>query len=650
MKSLILILAFFLNPLFVLSQTIVWDLTSQTLVGNVNVVYATTDGKLFAGTLQQGIYFSSNNGENWVQKNNGLADLNVFSFLEVGSNIFCGTLGGIYKSSNLGDNWELTNNGLTDTYINTLAITKDNKLLAGTLYSGLFISNDFGASWTQMQNNFSNKSVNCILSKSDGFVFVGTTSGLYRSTYLFDFWGKVDTDFKSNNNINTLAQDSSGNLYAGTNNGMIFKSTNNGVNWTKVFEISGSSIYRIVVSSNNSIFVATWGSGILRSIDEGLNWEYVNDGLFNPYITSILYLPSRFLFASSWGNGVFIGKEFEISTFAEGEYCAGAEILVKYQVTQTFEQDNVFIAQLSDNYGKFVNPIEIGRINSNTSGTINARIPQNASSGILYRVRVVSTNPFFIGADNRKNIKVFRGLNPSISGPASVCNGDVKVYSTPVKPGVISQWFVTNGEIISIDDSNMTVTIKWLSEGIGRIKLRQSLAVGGCDDSTSILIQIHPVPPKPNITRNGYVLFSSSKTGNQWYFFDKPIDGANSDSLVVDTPGLYYVQVTSENGCVSELSDPFDFYYYSVENSLDNGFELFPSPVRDKLILASQNPFKKIEIFNFLGKRVLSVDCSINTFRTEIDLSQFPEGLYNISVSTFSTFKGILIKKFVILR
>lgn len=647
MRKIFLYIGIFFLPKIVFSQTIIWELTSPTLVGNVNVVYLTSEGNLFAGALMQGVYFSSDKGRNWVQRNNGLTNQNVFAFLEYGKDIFCGTLGGIFKTTDQGNSWEQMNNGLTDAYINALAVTSDRKLLAGTLYSGLFISTDFGNSWSQMQNDFSSKSINCILTNSEGFVFVGTTSGLYRATQNFDFWGKMDADFKTNNNINTIALDSSGNLYAGTNNGMIYKSTNNGVNWTKVFEITGSSIYKIVVSPNNSIFATTWGNGILRSKDNGQTWELVNDGLFNPYITSMVYLPTRELFASSWGNGVFYGIEYVISTYAEGEYCSGSEIDIRYEVDQTFADDNFFIAQLSDYSGKFTNPIEIGRINSTTSGIINSRIPPNSPSGVLYRVRVISTNPRIIGADNRKNLKIFRGLNPSISGPASACSGDLKTYSSQVKPGVESFWSVSNGEIVSIDDTNMVVKVKWLSEGIGRLKLVQRLISGGCNDSTVIIVQVHPVPPKPVITRKGYVLYSSSKTGNQWFLFDNPIPEATADSILVDTPGLYYVQVTNEFGCVSERSDPFDFYYNSVENSINDAFEIFPIPAYDKLFVSSQVQIFKYKILDILGNIIIEQDFSNPIYNFELDLIKVPVGSYYVS---FFTNDGLLFKKFIIVK
>ena len=52
---------------------------------------------------------------------------------------------------------------------------------------------------------------------------------------------------------------------------------------------------------------------------------------------------------------------------------------------------NEVIAQLSDADGSFANPIELGRITTDVSGTINGVIPADLAEG-TYKVRVVSTN------------------------------------------------------------------------------------------------------------------------------------------------------------------------------------------------------------------------------------------------------------------
>ncbi|MFN3306930.1 MAG: T9SS type A sorting domain-containing protein [Candidatus Kapaibacteriota bacterium] len=624
-------------------QTIIWQSTDFSLSGNVNLVHMGTNNVIYAGTFGSGIFVSTDKGQSWTSKNNGLSNLQIFAFLNVADTLYAGTLAGVFRTTDNGNDWESFNNGLFDPYINALAITKDKKLLVGTLYNGLFISTNFGRSWTQMQNDFKNKSVNCILAKSDGFVLVGTTSGLYRATQMFDFWGKVDADLKNNNNINTLAVDSSGNIYAGTNNGYIFKSTNNGVNWTQVFFSANTAIYKITVSPQNVVFVATYGKGVLRSKDAGTSWEEVNDGLYNPYATGIATLPTRELFVSTWGNGVFYGKEYEISTFVEGEYCTGNEISIQYQTITQFNPDNVFFAQLSDNSGSFQNPIELGRVQSRTSGTINGRIPNNVSTGILYRVRVISTSPALVGADNRKNIKIYKGLNPVISGKASVCENDIEEYTSPVRPGVETIWNVVNGEILNIDTAKNSIITRWSNIGIGQVKIYQSIQNGKCSDSSKIIVKINPKPNKPIITRRGYTLYSSSKTGNQWYFFDQPIPNANADSLQVENPGLYFVQVTNEFGCKSEMSDPYDFYYSTVDLSESN-ISIFPNPAKEFLVIHPSTELTLLTIKDNYGRTIDRYEYLNSRELDKIDVSKLPSGVYYIQIVTKNS---IIISKFI---
>ena len=65
---------------------------------------------------------------------------------------------------------------------------------------------------------------------------------------------------------------------------------------------------------------------------------------------------------------------------------------------------NEVVAQLSDANGSFNSPVELGRVTTNTSGSISAQIP-NVADGDHYRVRVVSTNYPMIG-ENVQEISI----------------------------------------------------------------------------------------------------------------------------------------------------------------------------------------------------------------------------------------------------
>jgi hypothetical protein len=82
--------------------------------------------------MNGGIFYSSNNGANWIAQNNGLTNLTVMNLLVSGNNIFAGTYGGIFLLTNNGANWVNKNQGLNYIpYIYSLIIYNNN-IFAGT--------------------------------------------------------------------------------------------------------------------------------------------------------------------------------------------------------------------------------------------------------------------------------------------------------------------------------------------------------------------------------------------------------------------------------------------------------------------------------------------------------------------------------------
>jgi len=113
----------------------------NTGLTNTNVTaLASIGGFLFAGTSQGsigGVYISSDNGNNWTLS---LNDAWISSFLTLGSNIFAGSVGnGIWRSTNYGNTWTQINDGLGSGAYNVLSIGADDQyLFAGTVSSGIW--------------------------------------------------------------------------------------------------------------------------------------------------------------------------------------------------------------------------------------------------------------------------------------------------------------------------------------------------------------------------------------------------------------------------------------------------------------------------------------------------------------------------------
>lgn len=94
-------------------------------------------------------------------------------------------------------------------------------------------------------------------------------------------------------------------------------------------------------------------------------------------------------------TGTISGSPFEFSASAPD-----ATVSVPFTVSAPLNAGNVFTAQLSDANGSFANPLNIGTLTSNNSGTISATIPASVPAGNGYLIRVVSDNPVILGSDN----------------------------------------------------------------------------------------------------------------------------------------------------------------------------------------------------------------------------------------------------------
>lgn len=137
---------------------------------------------IFAGTDNEGVFRSTNNGTNWTRKVSNLTNLYVSALaINADGNIFAGTGGGgVFLSTTNGDTWSQT--GLRNTWVHSLAINSTGNLFAGTRYDGIFRSGDNGNNWTQTNSGFTANFASCIAINDGGYVFVGTLgSSVFRS-------------------------------------------------------------------------------------------------------------------------------------------------------------------------------------------------------------------------------------------------------------------------------------------------------------------------------------------------------------------------------------------------------------------------------------------------------------------------------------
>jgi FlgD Ig-like domain len=233
-----------------------------------------------AGTNEDGVFASWNQGANWSAANTGLADAAVNAVIAIqdqyfgfGLVLFAGTDAGVYRS-NGGQNvlWVHRGGGLTNSNVRALVSVPGGDendgigardLFAGTA-GGVFLSTD-GVSWLAKNTGLTNANVLSLgASEPSPFawtLFAGTTTGVFRSTDLYGSWTAASNGL-SGGAVQALLGVGA-RIFAGTATGGVFVSTDQGNNWAAVNAGLGDLGVTALASDGTDLFAAT-ASGVFR--------------------------------------------------------------------------------------------------------------------------------------------------------------------------------------------------------------------------------------------------------------------------------------------------------------------------------------------------------------------------------------------------
>jgi hypothetical protein len=162
-----------------------------------------------------------------------------------------------------------------------------------------------------------------------------------------------------------------------------------------------------------------------------------------------------------------------LSQLASNSFAPGDALTVNFTLSGTMSPDNLVasanqvIAQLSDANGSFNSPTELGRVTTNTSGSITAQIP-NVAAGNGYRIRVISTNYPLTGG-NIQTVSIAPATstitvaaNPSdggtVTGGGTYNNGESCTVTATANTGYTFANWTENGNAVSTN-ANYTFTV-----------------------------------------------------------------------------------------------------------------------------------------------------------------------------------------------
>jgi hypothetical protein len=166
----------------------------------------------------------------------------------------------------------------------------------------------------------------------------------------------------------------------------------------------------------------------------------------------------------------------------------------------------------------------------------------------------------------------------------------------------------------------------------------------GCDNQ--VLIENRSVARNnilPEITQEGTTLISNYVDGNQWYYEGELLTNENNQSLIVDKPGVYKLEVT-QGSCSSFIE--YEFRITSVEINT-NEINVFPNPFNNIFSIQLNDDWDKpeIAIYRNDGALISSRNYTVSSNGIiSIDGKDLIQGVYHLII----TEKNNVIKRKIV--
>lgn len=293
-----------------------WQPTNLVLSGEtITDVSVAADGKVFVGTDKGRLYRSGNSGTSWMKAGADFqryASVNCFA-ANSGNKIFAGSLSdGLFVSTDNGLSWNASSTGLTGSTVTSLAVSAGDQLFVGISSNGLFTSSDAGTVWVKVTTPFPTKPVSWIGSNTRGYLFVHAPPDLYRSTDAGATW-ELKAASSSVYNM-CVAIGANDDIYASFSNDL-YCSTDNGETWNR--RSSGlpasPAVTALAIGEQGGMFLGTTTGALYVSTDQGNSWISRPTGLRGPSnkIKNIICLPNNQLMLNVDAASGYVGINFE---------------------------------------------------------------------------------------------------------------------------------------------------------------------------------------------------------------------------------------------------------------------------------------------------------------------------------------------------
>jgi len=227
--------------------------------------------------------------------------------------------GGVFVSENNGRNWRQVNNRLANIYVHDLAAVTAGYLFAAT-DGGVFVTQDNGESWSLYSDESIPDQVWSLKVDSEGILYAAAGNSVFKTEVNAQNWSEMDNGL-IRKRINDLAISSDGSILAAANDGIICKFNKGNDTWVDVSPpMANRNIDAIAISGDGVIYAAEYKMGILISHDDCLTWERSTYGISDCSVYS-LYARNGAVLACSRNilKSDDEGKSWRIITWEFGE-------------------------------------------------------------------------------------------------------------------------------------------------------------------------------------------------------------------------------------------------------------------------------------------------------------------------------------------
>ena len=227
--------------------------------------------------------------------------------------LYAGSFGmGLFRSADRGASWEGLNRGLTDPFLLCLAVTPGKHVYAGTMRGGVYRLSLKGAKWESISKGLEDTEVKSFL-VHDHRVYAGTGEGVFEWSEANQRWHKTGTGLDQVL-VPGLAIMDDERLFAAT--------SGKGLHHVQLQETGASKwvdsrsvfidprerlphryLRVIAINQAQHIYLGTQDGGVFRSVDRGATWAPLSRGLPNDSIRGIVPIEKDVVVAT--GKGIF---------------------------------------------------------------------------------------------------------------------------------------------------------------------------------------------------------------------------------------------------------------------------------------------------------------------------------------------------------